>query len=116
MKKEELKFLKNSMLFVPNGGIVVELGSWTGGSSEQLAKGIQSYCPKTFLFCVDPFDEEYFKKTKGLKKKMNKYDGGVYEYFKKRMKPYPHTLIRKLSSEAVKEFKDNTVNYIFIDA
>lgn len=116
MKKEELKFLKNSMLYVPNGGTVVEIGSWMGGSSEQLARGIEKWCPKTQLFCVDPFDTEYFNATKGLRQKMKRTTNDVLGTFKRRMKRYKYKLLRMLSEKAVEQFTPNSINFVFIDA
>jgi len=113
MKTIESKFLKKSMLFVPNGGIVVEIGSWKGGSGETLSKGIEKYCPDTKLFCVDPFDQNYFMSLPGLKVHAEKED--IYKIFLKRMKKYKYTHHRMLSVEAAKEFEDGSVNLVFID-
>jgi predicted O-methyltransferase YrrM len=106
------------MMYVPNGGIVVEIGSWMGGSSEQLAQGIGKYCPKTMLYCVDPFDEEYFNKTPGLQKKIKKTGvKDVLEFFTKRMERYNYELFRMKSSEAVnqKDIQLRGVDFVFID-
>lgn len=118
MRKSELKFLKQSMMYVPDYGRVVEIGSWTGGSSEQLAQGIKKYCPTSTLYCIDPFDEEYFKKRTGLINKMKKSGvTDVLEYFKKRMKPYKYELVRKTSEQAFEYLFDfdEYVHFIFID-
>jgi len=115
MRKSELKFLKQSMMYVRNGGRVIEIGSWMGGSSEMLAKGIKKYCPDTMLYCVDPFDEKYFKNTPGLQKKIKK--SGVTDvlgYFKKRMKPYKYELLRMTSKKAFYEL-DEQLHFVFID-
>ena len=107
------------MMYVPNGGTVVEIGSWMGGSSEMLAQGIKKYCPDTQLYCIDPFNEEYFKKTPGLQKKIKK--SGVTDilgYFRKRMKPYKYELIKMTSEKAYKELcedGDFWPDFLFID-
>jgi len=118
MKKSELKFLNRSMMYVPNNGIVVEIGSWMGGSSEQLVKGILKYLVyKVAFYCIDPFDEEYFKKTPGLQKKLKKYPVNVLEAFQERMKPYEedYILLRDYSENAVNIFRYDTIDFLFID-
>ena len=100
---------------VPDGGLVVEIGSWTGGSGSALARGIRKWCPKALLHCVDPFDMDYFNTHKGLVKKMHKYSKPPIEVFKERMKPYRYQLIRMKSEDAVEQFEDGTVDFVFID-
>ncbi|MCP4651125.1 MAG: class I SAM-dependent methyltransferase [PVC group bacterium] len=115
MKKSELKFLKHSMMYVPNYGTVVEIGSWMGRSSEQLVRGIDKYCPEADLRCIDPFDAEYFKKTPGLQKKTKKNGvTDIYGCFKKRMRPYSYSHMRMTSVEAAKKIVDD-VHFVFID-
>lgn len=106
------------MMYVRNGGRVVEIGSWMGSSSEQLAQGIQKYCPDTMLYCIDPFDNEYFKKTPGLQKKIKKTGvEDVLGYFQNRMKPYKYELLMETSIDAALNFEtmELQVSFVFID-
>jgi len=114
MNKEERRFLFESMKRVPNRGVVVEIGSWTGKSSIKLARGIKEYCQKTRLFCVDFFDHDYYTRTPGLKEAAAGRD--ICEVFKKAMKKYPHTLIMETSEAASHLFEPSSVDFIFIDA
>ena len=115
MKKEELNWLYKSMKHVPNGSIVVEIGSWVGASGSFLAKGIQRWSPRSLLHCVDPFDMDYINSKKGLTKKMRNLDKLPYDAFRERMKPYRYSLIRLKSEDAVKQFDDESVSFLFID-
>jgi predicted O-methyltransferase YrrM len=114
MNKKEHRFLYKSMKRVPDGGIVVEIGCWKGGSSVELAKGIRKYCPRTKLFCVDFFNYDYYMLTPGLKEKAKR--GNICETFKKNMKGYPHKLIVESSEEACLLFEPQSIDFIFIDA
>jgi predicted O-methyltransferase YrrM len=98
----------------PSCNLIVELGSWMGKSSERLALAIRKVNPNAKLFCIDPFDDAYYKSTPGLSDSLKKYN--IFEEFKKRMAPHPHTVMRTTSALAVKEFQDGTVDLLFIDA
>jgi predicted O-methyltransferase YrrM len=113
MNNLEREYLTKQMKNIPQDGIVVEIGSWTGTSSVALSEGIKKYCPNAKLFCVDIFSQEYYATVPGLEMgtKIN-----IREAFEKRMKPYPHVTIQDESLKAVLQFKDESIDFVFIDS
>jgi len=69
------------------------------------------------LYCID-FWETYFRVHKDLKRKHPKFKrcDEFYEISKKRLEQYDARLIRKSSMEAVKDFKSNSLDFVYIDA
>ena len=109
MNKEEKKFLLKSMKHISKFGLVVEIGSWMGGSSVKLAEGIIKYKNGARLYCVDPFKEfcddlEVVRKGRDIRK-----------IFDKNMKGYLHHVVEMYSVDASDEFEDESIDFIFID-
>jgi hypothetical protein len=87
--------------------IGVEVGVETGKFSEVLCKSI----PGVKLYSVDAW-----KAYRGYRDHVNqKKLDGFYETTKKRLAPYDCELIRKFSMDAVKDFKDNSLDFVYID-
>jgi len=85
----------------------VEVGVATGSFSIAIAKeGLKVYG-------VDPFLEYEDFDHPGVcnQKRMDK----LYEVAKKRCEPYNITIIRKTSMEAAKDFKDRSIDFVYID-
>ena len=115
MRKEELNFLRKRASKVPENGVIVEIGSWTGGSAVAMSEGIRKKWSRALLHCVDPFDVDYFRAVPGLRDALLKYKESPLEIFKRRMAFYPYTLLRMTSKDAVNQFADASVDFIFID-
>lgn len=83
----------------------VEIGTDEGEFAEVIGKsGLK-------LYAVDPWESypDYYRET--LQTKLNQ----KYEITKKRLAPYDCTLVRELSMEAVKGFKDESLDFVYID-
>lgn len=114
VSKEELAYLEKQTEKVPDGGIIVELGSWIGQSSMAIGKGVKKNCPNTNLYCVDFFSQEYYESVPGLRELARKVN--IRKTFEKNMKSYPHTTLAMNTITASQYFKDDSVHLIFIDA
>jgi len=68
--------------------------------------------PEAKLYCIDPWDAYYYY-TQTSKEKAE----GIYAEFVKNIGPFKNQieLVRKISMEAVKEFKDDSLDFIYID-
>jgi hypothetical protein len=110
-----IRFKRNNLggLFKELGFKVgAEIGVYTGNYSEVLCKGN----PEMKLYSIDPWtvyesegvDELYAQDQKAL--------DGFYEETKTRLAPYNCEIIRKPSMEAVKDFKEGSLDFIYLDA
>jgi hypothetical protein len=101
----------------PSGSKFVEVGCWKGKSSSFMAveifnsgKNIDFYCVDHFLGCAEHYDEsdEY-------------YDPDIYKAYEiftdnmKSLKDY-YTLMKMSSLEAANNFKDRSLDFVFLDA
>jgi len=85
----------------------VEIGVEQGLYSEALCK----YNPGVKLFSVDPW-----KAYRGYRDHVNQQKiDGFYESAKQRLAPYDCTLVKKFSLDAVKDFKDGSLDFVYID-
>src|SRR3989344_2151336 len=85
-----------------------EIGVYTGGFSETLCKvGLK-------LYPIDPWRlyPDYQKNTHCSQGEMEKQ----YEMVKKRMASYDCVIMRKTSMEAIKDFKDGSLDFVYIDS
>ena len=82
-----------------------EIGVDRGEFSEVLCKGGLK------LYAVDPWGvyPDYYRDN--LPEKLDRY----YEETKQRLAPYDCTLVRKTSMEAVKDFEDESLDFVYID-
>lgn len=97
----ELKFNKGA-----------EIGVEKGIYSEILLKAN----PKLHLFSVDPWKATaYEPEIETVERRQRKYNY-YYKETKKRLAPYNCTIIRKSSMAALKDFKDNSLDFVYIDA
>lgn len=86
----------------------VEVGVADGRYSLILCESI----PRLELGCVDPWDTYSLNSRGGGQKQQH----GNYELAKERLAPYNATLIRKLSMEAVLDFEDESLDFVYLDA
>lgn len=115
MKQSELNFLYKLIKGIPVNGKVVEIGSFLGDkSTSAFGEAILRYRKNAMIYCVDIFEDEPYKIYKSFLKKTQ--GEKMIDVFKRNTKKYNITIIRKLSVEAAKDFEDESVDLIFIDA
>lgn len=84
-----------------------EIGVADGRYSECLCKEI----PNLKLFCIDPWSTYRGNQRGGGKARHYKN----YEQAQKKLSRYGVILIRKLSMDAVRDFEDGSLDFVFID-
>lgn len=97
----ELKFTKGA-----------EIGVDTGAYSEVLLKAN----PKLHLYSIDPWSSSAYERGLSGVNEKQKYFDGIYKESKKRLASYNCTIVRKDSMSALKNFKDNSLDFVYIDA
>jgi len=103
-KRQDLpKFFKDS-----GYNVGAEIGVRDGNFSLYLCQGI----PNLKLYCVDSWDiYPTYNIGKTTENHLNFYDTA-----KNKLKDYNVTFIRKFSMDAVKEFENNSLDFVYIDA
>ena len=97
----ELKFKKGA-----------EIGVALGEYSEVLCK----VNPKLHLFSIDPWSvSAYEPETLNFGKTGRSDFNRAYKEARKRLAPYNCTVIRKTSMKALKDHKDNSLDFVYID-
>lgn len=86
--------------------IGAEIGVFAGYYSEVLCKTI----PGLKLYGIDTW--ETYKRYRNHKKEM----AGAYATAQKILTPYKCTLIKKYSMDAVKDFQDESLDFVYIDS
>ena len=89
----------------------VEVGTDQGLFAEVLCKDN----PDLKLFCVDPWIADAYEEGNPYKVEAEYYNAR-YEETKERLKPYNATIVRKTSMEALEDFEDNSLDFVYIDA
>jgi hypothetical protein len=84
-----------------------EIGVERGVYSEQLCKEI----PGLELYCIDPWKAYKGYREHVTQKKLD----GFYEITEKKLAPYNCKLIRKFSMDAVNDFEDGSLDFVYID-
>lgn len=109
MGRDDLAVLFSELQF--NYG--VEVGVERGLYSEVLLKAN----PNLDLYCVDPWlSDAYEPGVHAVDKEQSKYDER-YEECEKRLSKYANaTMIRATSAEALDAFKDESLDFVYIDA
>ena len=101
------------MVDIHNDATFVEVGSWKGQSSILMATLIANLNKNIKFYCVDTWDgsEEHSKDDSIVNK-------SLFDIFISNTKPYSEYLtpIRKPSVNASKDFKDESLDFVFIDA
>lgn len=95
----------------PSGSKFVEIGSWKGKSSAYMAVEIINSNKDIEFYCVDTWEGSV--KHEGMKELPK-----LYDIFLNNMKPVEEYYFPlKISSlDACKKFKDNSLDFVFIDA
>lgn len=89
----------------------VEVGVDRGLFSEILCKDN----PNLQLSCVDPWKYDAFSEGNPYRLKQEYFDG-CYKEAVKRLAPYKTTIIKKTSMDALEDFEDNSLDFVYIDA
>jgi len=89
----------------------VEVGVDRGLFSEVLCKDN----PNLHLNCVDPWASLAYEPNTYINEKQPYFDE-CYEETVKRLAPYNCTIIRKTSMDALSDFEDNSLDFVYIDA
>lgn len=89
-------------------------GAEIGTSKGYYAKWLLTINKGLKLYCIDPWAayEEYIEQHDSDGQKLL---DAAYEKAKERLKPFDCTLIKKSSMEAVKDFPDNSLDFVYID-
>lgn len=91
-----------------------EIGTWKGEYAEMLCK----HNPDLHLYGVDPWQVSVYEPEEikaGVTVAQEQYDE-YYQRTLRRLSPYDFTAIRKTSMEALKDFADNSLDFVYIDA
>ncbi len=125
LKKYHLRRRREFFLEIPNMGrgnlaeLFSELG-FTKGVEIGVEKGEYSeiLCkanPNLHLFGVDPWKSTSYEKGTAEEIAGQTHYTTYYREAKKRLAPYNCTLIRKTSMDALAKFKDNSLDFVYID-
>lgn len=97
----------------------VEIGSWKGKSSIYMAVEILNNNKKIKFDCVDTWNgsEEHLDKNNDSYEPLLEIPNGLYDEFLKNIEPVKSVInpIRMPSIEASKLYKDDSLDFIFID-
>lgn len=85
----------------------VEVGTDHGQYAEQLLKGV----PNLHLVCIDP----WIPYTEGKEIHNEENINQIYKEAKNRLSKYNCMIYKQTSMQALKNFKDNEVDFVFID-
>lgn len=102
--RDDLAFLFDELNF----NVGAEVGIEQGLYSEVLCKAN----PSLELYCIDPLEPYAGYREHVSKDKMNKF----YDTAQARLKPFNCTIVRKYSLDAVQNFDDNSLDFVYIDA
>jgi len=100
----------------PNNGHIVEIGSWKGKSSAYMAVEIINSKKIIQFDCIDTWlgtdNDEYHKVS------VQKTNNKLFELFLSNIKPVNNIInpIVKKSTDASLDYKDNSIDIVFIDA
>jgi cephalosporin hydroxylase len=99
---------------------LVEIGCWQGRSSSFLATELANSGKKFDFYCVDTWSgsEEHLNEASDHYNPLIEQEDWLYNRFMDNMQTLQEyfTPIRKESIEAAKDFEDNSLDFVFIDA
>jgi glycosyltransferase involved in cell wall biosynthesis len=109
---------------LPNKAHIVEIGAFKGRSSAFLAVEAINSGKDITIDIIDSWNgvddsgrEPWSDYIDEPDKNQKKPDGDIFEIFKKNLEPVIHAInpIRKTSAEAVKMYKDRSLDFVFVD-
>lgn len=89
-------------------------GAEIGVSKGRYARALCERIPSLKLYCIDPWEayDDYIEHhDEAGQIVLNK----LFEVAKERLAPYNHEFVKKYSMDAVKDFKDESLDFVFID-
>ena len=86
-----------------------EIGTRDGNYAEELCQDL----PDLQLYCIDPW--KIYKDYQEVWIKDQKSMDALFKDIKRKLSKYNCKIIRKTSMEAVKSFKSNSLDFVFID-
>ena len=107
MGRNELAILFNELGFEKGAEIGVERGMY----SEVLCKANSNL----HLCCIDPWKSAAYESYTTEGKAAQTHFDNCYKETKKRLALYNCTIIRKTSMATLKKFKDNSLDFVYID-
>jgi predicted O-methyltransferase YrrM len=104
------KLYADIVKFFPSDSKFVEIGSWKGKSTAFMAVEIANSRKKIDFYCIDTFEGS-------VEHKDNPELPFLYDIFKNNMKPLEgyYKDMKMTSMEAVKNFEDESLDFVFID-
>lgn len=121
-KKFNLDLNQNSPIEIPNtnretlaelfGELGFKVGAEIGTEQGMYAEVLCRFNPEVKLFCIDPWQTYQGYREHVTQTKLNDF----YEITKNRLARYNFELIRKFSIDAAKDFPDNYLDFVYIDA
>ena len=89
-----------------------KVGAEIGVAGARYSECLCQVIPGLKLYCVDTWQRYPGNRRGGLQKQ---HDDN-YELAQKRLAPFDATLIKKFSMDAVKDFADGSLDFVYIDA
>lgn len=109
--KQKMPLLQLISYWIKPEHEMVEIGSFSGGSTEMFAL----HCKKVYAVDCWADNDNPIQEGRTIKEALKTLKKAEV-IFDEKMKKYPNVQkIRKLSMEAVNDFKDNTIDVIYID-
>ena len=113
LKREKRARFLNRM---PKGGVAIEIGVWRGEFSREILKALEP----AKLCLIDPwknFDDHDDKAFSGREadEKMDEIFREVVELYKDEIKAKQVIVMREMSTDALRKFKNNTINFAYVD-
>ena len=90
--------------------IGAEIGVYRGDFAASILKDN----PNMHYYCIDPWQDYKDFKEYHIGKDQDDFNNN-FEVTKKKLAPYNVTYIRKFSMDAVKDFEDNSLDFVYID-
>lgn len=117
-KKKQIKSMNRARFLqkMPKGGVAIEIGVWRGEFSRKILDALE---PKK-LCLIDPwknFDDHDNKAFSGREEdeKMDEICASVMQMYDAEIKAKQVIVMREMSGDALKKFKNNTINFAYVD-
>lgn len=110
-KESPIEILKNNRELMAQdfNNLGFKIGAEIGVAKGEHAKLLCENIPGVKLYCIDSWQEyDGYNEYIGL-------THNYYHYARRRLKPFDCTLIKKFSMDAVKDFEDNSLDFVYID-
>ncbi len=101
-----------------DNAVFVEIGTWKGKSAAYMAVEIVNYNKNIKFFCIDPWTGETLDDNPDAYICEEKAKNTLYEHFLENTRSVQNVIIpiKDYSLNAVHNFKDNSIDFAFIDA